>query len=114
MIKELDRQVLTLCAKGSIGLDSMVGHVGEYCKEDDKIAVRKKALAVLGQLLTDGLVRAGRPTPDGKAFIAWDLAAADSIARIEREWKTLGREPAPGDIAWFAATKEGVRVAAGR
>lgn len=110
MTKELHRRVLDLCVKDHVGLASLLVHFGDA----NEGGVRRAALAVLKQLLMDGLVRAGRPTPDGKAFVAWDLGAADAFARIEREWLALGRAPAPGDIAWFAATKEGVRVAAGR
>ena len=114
MLKELDGRILALCVDGDIGLSVLVSRIGEYSREDDKYALRGKALAVLERLLKDGLVRAGRPTPDGKAFVTWDLAADQSLERIKREWDNLSREPAAGDIAWFAATKEGVRVAAAR
>lgn len=111
MLKELDRRILTLCAESHIGLSSMIGHIAGASRDGTPAELQSKTLAVVDQLLKEGLIRAGRPTPDGKAFVAWDLAAKESMERIKREWDTLGRAPAPGDITWFAATKEGVRAA---
>jgi hypothetical protein len=39
------------------------------------------------------------------AFAPWRLSVDDAMARIEREWTALGREPNPGEIAWFAAPR---------
>jgi len=113
MIKEPNSRVLTLCAGAPTGLSAIVGNVAEFYRDADRGALRGKAMSVVQNLMKEGLIRAGRPTPDGKAFVAWDLAADESVARIQREWDALGRDPQSGDIAWFAATKEGVRVARG-
>jgi len=34
-------------------------------------------------------------------FAVWQLSIDETIARIEREWLALGREPNLGEIAWF-------------
>ncbi len=102
MQKELDRQILASCAEGHVELNAMIAQVAKGTGDVDPASARAKAMAVITLLLEKGLIRAGRPTPDGKAFVAWSLEAKEAIARIRRE--------TPGDSVWFAATKEGNRV----
>lgn len=37
----------------------------------------------------------------GGEFHHWNESAIETLARIEREWQALGREPNIGDIGWF-------------
>ncbi|MBI4425620.1 MAG: hypothetical protein HY554_17955 [Elusimicrobia bacterium] len=112
MIKELDRRILTSCSEADLGLASIVALVRESFPKDDPLALRRRVMGVLTPLVDGGLLRAGRPTPDGKAFVAWGLTAKESVVRIEREWDALGHEPRHGDVAWFATTKAGVKTTA--
>lgn len=38
---------------------------------------------------------------DTMVFVPWRLSATESMARIEREWASLGRDPNPGEVVWF-------------
>ncbi|MBI4346740.1 MAG: hypothetical protein HY553_07780 [Elusimicrobia bacterium] len=113
MLNGLDRRILTSCVDRYVGLSFVLSQIAEESKDSAPLALRAKAIAVLGQLLKDGLIRAGRPTPDGKAFVAWSLEAKDSLQRIEQEWTATGRPAVSADFVWFAATKQGARVCAG-
>ncbi len=114
MLKELERRILASCADGHVELSVMLAKVAEASGASEPGSLRQKAMAIVTNLLDLGLIRAGRPTPDGKAFVAWNLESKESVARIYREWDSLGRAPKSGDIVWFAATKEGVRVVAAK
>lgn len=104
MLTEIDRRILASCAQGHVRFSAMVSQVAERSGDADPASVRAKTMAVISALLDQGLIRAGAPTPDGKAFVAWSLGAKEAVARIKQEM--------PGDVVWFAATKEGNRVSA--
>jgi hypothetical protein len=40
-------------------------------------------------------------------FVPWQLTIPEALARIEREWRALGRDPSLGDICWFNNTPAG-------
>ena len=67
---------------------------------------RRITLRMVSDLLEAGLVRAGFPTADGTGFEPWALSPDEVVARIDREWKALGREPDIGEIVWFDITEE--------
>lgn len=48
---------------------------------------------------------------DATGFVAWDVTIDEAVARIEREWVSLDRDPAPGDICWLSNTTAGDRRA---
>lgn len=110
-MKELDKKILGSCAERHVGLSAVLTEISEASRDVEPGSLRVKALATLTQLLDEGLIRAGKPTPDGKAFVAWSLSSKESLDRIKRDWEAAG--PKPGDIVWFAATKEGVRILRG-
>jgi hypothetical protein len=35
------------------------------------------------------------------AFVVWQLSVDEVVARIEREWAALGREPNLGEVVWL-------------
>lgn len=113
-MKGLDRRILASCVDRCVALSSVLSQIAEESKDSPPASLRAKALGVLGGLLDEGLIRAGRPTPDGKAFVSWSLEAKDSLERIKREWEATGRPAVTSDFVWFAATKQGARACAGR
>lgn len=70
----------------------------------------RRILEILYGLLNSGMLQAGIPTADG-GFEPWLLPPEEVMARIEEEWKRLGRDPDLGEIVWFAMTEKGARQA---
>src|SRR4051812_4448794 len=62
-------------------------------------------LAVVQGALASGWMIAGEVREAG--FVPWPLAVRDALARIEHEWRALGRTPELGDICWLSNTPEG-------
>jgi hypothetical protein len=60
-------------------------------------------LDILYGLLKEGQIQAGFPTHDGRGFEPWPSSPEETISRIEREWRQLGREPDIGEIVWLNA-----------
>ncbi len=67
--------------------------------------VRELALDAIRRVLISGEAIAGHPTSDGR-FAPWAVKPGDAIARIEREWAKLGRDPDIGEVAWLAGTAD--------
>ncbi|HYN65010.1 MAG TPA: hypothetical protein VES36_10450 [Candidatus Limnocylindrales bacterium] len=80
--------------------------MGGSATDDGK---RDIAFKLIRQVLEMGLMKAGDVTEGG--FSAWELSPAESFARIEREWRSLGRIPEIGEVAWLANTPSGSRRA---
>jgi hypothetical protein len=70
---------------------------------------RTTSIGLIRRALMDELLIAGEVTPDG--FHKWALTPELAVARIEREWSELGREPTLGDICWFDITQAGMAAA---
>jgi hypothetical protein len=89
--------------EGAIGLWLVVGVVrsvrAELSEGEDDEA-RGAVLALVGEALRRRLLIAGE-VEDG-AFEAWHLSPEDAVERIDREWRALGRDPQPGEIATLA------------
>src|SRR5262249_49947142 len=50
-------------------------------------------LVVIREILSAGLMEVGVLSPDMTSFVPWRLEMPDALARIEHEWRELGREP---------------------
>jgi hypothetical protein len=60
---------------------------------------------IIHKALVEGRVLAGEFVD--KQFVQWNVSPAETLARIDRAWSELGREPDLGDIVWFVAPPEG-------
>ncbi|MFA6317359.1 MAG: hypothetical protein WC943_08065 [Elusimicrobiota bacterium] len=109
-LPEPHRLILKLCTEEHVGLWFIIPHVEDYYRGDNEAVIRTKTLAVLGDLMRTGFIKAGKPTQDGISFVAWELSPKEAIARIEKEWRSLGHAPSLGDIVWFTATPAGTRL----
>jgi hypothetical protein len=67
----------------------------------DDAPIMRMTLGMLLPLLSTGQIQAGQFAVNSDEFQIWEMEPKDVIARIEREWKALGRDPGPGDIVWF-------------
>lgn len=108
---EAAREVLLEGLDDYLGLWEFVASVREGSATGASLgAVREEVLALVGDLLEEGLVEAGFPTRDGR-FRIESSSATETVERISREWDELGREPDVGDIIWFKLTGKGEEYA---
>lgn len=82
--------------------------IAQWVKDDlpslDVMAARKATLEVIREALMLQRVVPGDfvdHDEDTLVFSQWGLPVGDTVARIEREWIALGREPNPGEVVWF-------------
>lgn len=75
----------------------------------DPAELHETAMAVVEQLVQEGLVAAGDVTREG--FRAWDCTRTEAVSRIDREWSA---EPDPElwpfQVAALAPTEAGVAL----
>ncbi len=88
-----------------VGLWEIVGRLGGLAKSESFEDELAASLIVLGELIRNDLAVAGHLGKEG--FEQWPESREDTLARIEREWRGLGRHPLLGDIGWLDSTKKG-------
>lgn len=114
MISKQQRQdwrlgFLESCGIDYTGLWKLPWHLRDiYHVENDKV-VKKSSLALLRDLLVDGLVVVGDLDWDSGKLSAWNLPVDEIISRIDLEWAELGRDPDLLEIAWVTTTEKGDR-----
>lgn len=97
--------VLDACREDYVGLWELVNIVEREFPRADLVTF---TMGFLRNLLSEGLIRAGEPTRDGKDFVAWGSNLEETLSRIEFEWRRLRRKPTLGEIVWFEeAPREG-------
>ena len=96
------------------GLDDYIG-LWEILRADGRLAHPvdsdrvERVLGAIGELIDKGYAVPGAPIRfDG--FEPWPLGPSEAIARIRRDWDTLGREPNVGEVVWLANTEAGNRL----
>jgi hypothetical protein len=103
---------LTECREDYVGLWSLVARIRRAGAADDS-NIRKTTLDLVTPPLSEKRIVAGQFVPEGKrhpgqsldknGFETWQMRREDVIAKIESEWKELGRDPILGEIVWFTA-----------
>jgi hypothetical protein len=66
----------------------------------------RETLSVIRYILEAGLMRVG-DLRERVGFVAWLGNTDDALARVEREWLTLGHDPSLGNVCWFENTAAG-------
>jgi len=100
--------------------DSLFMSIAEECREDyvglwsvltevrgtvsDKSLAIEATLHLIKRLLLEADVVAGQ-FHSGK-FKRWEMPVDAIIAKIQRQWAELGRDPGLGDVVWFTAQEE--------
>src|SRR5262249_231990 len=102
---ELKAHLLAESKEDHTGLWYVLTNVERDLHPEGPAQARRITLDLVRELLESGQLRAGFPTLDGRGFVPWTLSPAEALARIEREWDALGREPTIGDIVWFDAAE---------
>lgn len=95
------------CKDDHVGLWRVVRAVREDLGVSRDSEVRRETGQVLRSLLNQQGMRVGRPTPDGRGFLAWQLPPEEAVQRILSEWDALGHDPDIGDVAWLTAEEQG-------
>ena len=87
--------------RDEVGLWFVIGYVKDYLNVQSPLEVRRITMEFVKDMLASGRVYAGQYSPDEKAYVPWQLQSADAVARIDSEWRALGRDPIPGEIVVF-------------
>jgi hypothetical protein len=108
-LTSIARDFLTECGEDYVGLWSLVWQIRRAGMADDS-AVMNAALAVVTPLLKERKISAGQfvgrelcssRLVDKHGFEEWKMDPQHVVARIEKEWTQLGRDPGLGEIVWF-------------
>ena len=82
-------------------------HLGGSPSEDEVMRVTTE---IIGELVDAGYAIVGHVAKDDEGILyisSWGLGSADTIKRIEDEWRALGRPPNLGDVCWLELTESG-------
>lgn len=82
-------------------------HLGGSPSEDEVMRVTTE---IIGELVDAGYAIVGDVAKDDEGILyisSWGLGSADTIKRIEDEWRALGRPPNLGDVCWLELTESG-------
>jgi hypothetical protein len=105
------QEFLTECREDYVGLWSLVKRIRHAGAADDS-NILKTTLDLVLPFLSEGAIIAGQFARDGEVhatpfegyeFHQWKMPTHEVIAKIDAEWKELGREPNIGEIVWFTS-----------
>ena len=88
----------------TVGLWALLKQVARELPTLTPGEARQVTLTVIHGALVSEHVVAGNfveRDEDSMRFDVWQTSAEESVARIDREWIALGREPNLGDVVWF-------------
>jgi hypothetical protein len=106
-IQPTKKNFLLFCDDDWAGLWVLISDVRQDFPKLSQDQVRETTLAILRDLLEEGLIQAGQPVGRGK-FDPWKSVTDETIQRIRDEWIKLGRDPIIGDVTWLEITQKGV------
>jgi hypothetical protein len=109
-IEEVKKDLIIECSEDEVGLWVVLWYVHNYVKIDDPEERRQITLKIVYDLLKEELIQAIDPY-QRDPYEMWSLSPEETIARIEREWDALGREPNIAEIVEFITTEKGDEVA---
>jgi hypothetical protein len=82
-------------------------HLGGSPSEDEVVGVTTE---IIGELVDAGYAIVGDVAKNDEGILyisSWGLGSADTIKRIEDEWRALGQPPNLGDVCWLELTESG-------
>ncbi len=110
MNQALRNELLNRGLSDMLQLDEMASvarrHLGGSPSEAD---VMRATTEVIGELLSPGYAIVGDAVRDEGLLCvqSWGLGGAETIGRIEDEWRALGRPPNLGEVCWLELTDAG-------
>jgi hypothetical protein len=103
-IDKIKRVIVEEAQTDTVGLWSVLWQVKHDVPSLAPDEARQAALTVVREALAVESVVAGEfvdQDEDTAAFMSWQVSVDEAMARIEREWTALGREPTLGEVVWF-------------
>jgi hypothetical protein len=82
-----------------VGLWSLVWNVRHEFADANVQKIKELVLITLQLLLSEYGLLIG-DLKQGK-FLPWSCTSSEAIARVDTEWRKLGRDPDIGEIAWL-------------
>ena len=104
---QLKQDILEHCRIDYVGLWVVASSIREDLGVDGDADVQRIALALVKDFLEQDLVVVGEIDWKSGEFQAWRLAPGEVLARIQREWNQLGRDPDQLEICWLTTTEAG-------
>lgn len=104
ILQDVASEVVEESRSDTVGLWSVVWEVKQRLPSLSPNEVMTAVLQVIEAALEDAGLVAGEFVPTDEEtveFVPWGLSQEETLARVEREWRRLGREPALGDVVWF-------------
>ena len=74
---------------------------------EDKDDLRQTCLEMIRHVLREGLMEIGELGTREEGFLVWDLPLEQTMERVERDWKALGRNPTLWEVCWLRNTAQG-------
>jgi len=108
MLEAIKRGLVEEAEADVVGLWAVLWDVRQTMPFLTSIEARRATLDIVREALGEAQVVAGHfadRDDDTAVFVPWHLSTEEIVARIEREWVSLGREPSAGDIAWFVGPR---------
>jgi hypothetical protein len=109
-LTELERELLVEGLGDYVGLWEFASWLRTHEPSATDEEVRRKATEAVRRLVVGGHMSPGALT-DGGGFSPWTSDAGESLQRIDREWRALGRDPTIAEICWFSNTPSGDALA---
>jgi hypothetical protein len=103
-IDEVKRVLVEEAQTNTVGPWVLVGVVSDVAPTLPPEQAREAILNAVREALAEERVVPGDfvdKDDDTYAFVPWRLSVDEAMARIRRDWIALGREPNPGEVAWF-------------
>lgn len=103
-MEEIERILLEEARTDTVGVWAVLWEIRQMFEDLSPEEARARTLNAIDHLLGTHRVVAGQFTDQDEntlVFERWDLPAKETVSRIDREWKALGRDPNPGEIAWL-------------
>jgi hypothetical protein len=110
MNQALRNELLNRGLSDMLQLDEMASvarrHLGGSPSEADVMGATTE---VIGELLSHGYAIVGDVVRDEGLLCvqSWGLGGAETIGRIEDEWRALGHPPNLGEVCWLELTDAG-------
>ena len=109
-ISEIQREILVEGVDDYFGLWEVVWILRRKHPNWTNRQIRERSLEVLRPLLESAYIVAGQLGESG-SYSKWQLGPVESLARIDHEWRKLGRDPNMAQICWFSNTEKGDEAA---
>jgi hypothetical protein len=103
-IDEIRRALVEEARTDTVGLWAVLWQVKQEMPVLTPDEAKRVTLTVIREALLEERIASGNfvdQDEDTQAFVVWPSSVEETIARIDREWTALGRDPNLGEVAWF-------------